>query len=68
MSEYTFTTQTQVRAAFWDSFPELSRKKIAYPINRKIYTCDTRCAFVDYVNSLQKTGAISYELAQRVTL
>lgn len=64
-----FTTQKQIRAAFWEDHPTLSRKKIAdYSGKGKMFTTDTRCAFVDYVDHLSKSGAISPDLADRVTL
>jgi hypothetical protein len=50
-------------------FPNLSRKKIkAYSGSGTMFTTDTRCAFVDYVDMLKKNGNISAELASRVTL
>lgn len=57
------TTQKQIRAAFWQEHPELSRKKISGD-----YPTDTRVAFVDYVDYLEKSGVISETLAQRATL
>lgn len=63
------TTQKQVRKWFWESFPNLPRRKITnYSGNGKMYPTDTRCAFSDYVDYLSKSGEISQELAQRVTL
>lgn len=64
-----FTTQKQIRAAFWEEHPTLSRKKIKhYSGTGKMFTTDTRCAFVDYVDHLSKSGAISPDLAARATL
>jgi hypothetical protein len=69
MASYPITTQKQVRAAFWEAFPNLSRKRIKnYAGNGTMYTTDTRCAFVDYVDWLSKAGQISQALAERVTL
>lgn len=66
---YPITTQKQVRALFWETFPELPRKKITnYAGTGKMYPTDTRCAFVDFVDALSKDGQISQALAQRVTL
>jgi hypothetical protein len=64
MKGYQMTTQRQVRAAFWEAFPSASRKKG----RDGDYLTDTRCAFVDYVDSLEKDGLISDALAHRVTL
>ena len=66
---YQFTTQKQVRAAFWDSADPMNGCGIT---RRKLpnedYTTDTRVAFVEFVDMLEKSGQISQELAQRVTL
>lgn len=63
----TYTTQKQVRAAFWSAFEDnhtVSRKKG----RDGDYLTDTRCAFVDYVDALEKNGEISEDLAHKVTL
>lgn len=66
---YQMTTQKQVRAAFWEEYPSLSRKKIRdYSGKGKMYCTDTRCAFVDYVDYLHRERIISDSLANRVTL
>ena len=66
------TTQKQIRAAFWrdhKSIKGISRRQITdYSGNGKMHNTDTRGAFVDYVDQLSKTGAISPELADRATL
>jgi hypothetical protein len=61
---YQMTTQRQVRAAFWEAHPTTSRKKG----RDGDYLTDTRVAFCDYVDSLEKDGQISEALAYRVTL
>jgi hypothetical protein len=74
--KYRLTTQRQIRAAFWDAarrgqFGRLNvtPKRITnYSGNGKMHNTDTRCAFVDFVDSLSKNGSISSELANRVTL
>lgn len=69
---YTYTTQAQVRAAFWNDhqcIAGISKRKIRnYSGNGTMYNTDTRCAFVDYVDMLSKNGDISESLASRVTL
>lgn len=60
----TYTTQTQVRAAFWAANPQLLRRTGG----KNAQTCDTRVAFVDWIEHLQRAGQISAALAQRVTL
>lgn len=63
------TTQKQVRDAFWDAHPDLSRKKITdYSGDGTMYTTDTRSAFVAFVDDLNRDGIISDALANRVTL
>jgi hypothetical protein len=67
--QYTYTTQAQVRAAFWRDNPTASRRLITdYSGRGKMHTTDTRCAFVDFLDSLSRDGAISPALAQRATL
>lgn len=63
------TTQKQIRAAFWQAFPDLPRRKIPdYSGKGTMYPTDTRCAFVDFVDSLCRNGEISAQLADRATL
>jgi hypothetical protein len=68
------TNQKQIRAAFWQAFPDLPRRRYRYSPNRSdktaqlVYPIDTRCAFVDFVDQLQREGVISEALAERVTL
>ena len=69
MSNYEFTTQKQVRRAFWASHPNLERRRLVdFGGARKQHVCDTRCGFVDFVDMLAKDGHISSALARRVTL
>jgi hypothetical protein len=68
------TTQKQIRAAFWAAHSAADRKR--YPARdwtredktRRDYCTDTRCAFVDFVDQLQRGGTISEALAARATL
>jgi hypothetical protein len=68
------TNQKQIRAAFWDAFPDLPRRRYRYSWNRSdktaelVFPIDTRCAFVDFVDYLQRNGDISESLANRATL
>ena len=64
-----YTTQKQVRAAFWDMADSMNGCAITrVKLRGGDYTTDTRCAFVDFVDSLARDGHISEALAQRVTL
>jgi len=66
---YAYSTQKQVREAFWREHPDMQRKKIRnYSGGGTMYVTDTRCAFTDWIDWLSKDGMISQELAQRVTL
>lgn len=66
---YTYTTQREVRTAFWLCHPEADRKKIPnYSGNGTMHVTDTRCAFSDFVDHLSRNGDISQALAERVTL
>ena len=68
------TNQKQIRAAFWEAFPDLPRRRYRYIPNRSdktaelVYPIDTRCAFVDFLDQLQRDGTISEALAARATL
>ena len=68
------TNQKQIRAAFWETFPDLPHRRYRYSPNRSdkaaplVYPIDTRCAFVDFVDHLARCGEITETLAQRATL
>ena len=65
LEEYEIEDEEELRAAFWEAHPDLTE----VPGQRQnSYPCDTRCAFVDYVDMMQKDGSISEELASTVTL
>jgi hypothetical protein len=66
---YRFTNQPDLRAAFWDANPGLvcrTRRGRILPQNEQ--PCDTRAAWVDYVDNAARNGDISEALAQRATL
>ncbi len=70
------TTQKEVRKAFWNAWRDgqfqgmnvTPRKITNYSGNGKMHNTDTRCAFVDFVDSLSKNGELAEGLAERVTL
>jgi len=65
----TYTNQKQIRAAFWEAHPTADKRKIKdHAGTGRMYTTDTRCAFVDFVDHLNKSGQISDSLADRATL
>ncbi len=60
-------TVSQVRNAFWEAHPQFkSQYRKTYRQNQ--YNTDIRCAFVDFVDYLQKDNQITEKLAYRVTL
>ena len=64
-----FTTQAQVREAFWAGVGlRLGNCRYTKSKRQNEYPTDVRVAFVDYVDSLARDGQISEKLAQRVTL
>lgn len=63
------TTQAALRAAFWQAHPDADRRLIKnYAGDGKMYCTDTRVAWVDYVDHMQRDGQISEGLAERATL
>lgn len=66
-----YTTQKQVRDAFWQAYPHFDEQARAAGVRSKRQNehCATlRCEFVAFVDSLARDGQISEALAQRVTL
>ncbi len=62
------TTQKQIRRAFWEQHPEMAGHWTKDRDGKKLYPCDIRCAFVDFVDHLARDRTISEALASRVTL
>ena len=65
------TTQQQVRRQFWLDYPSFDHqaREAGTKTKRQNEQCTTiRCAFVDYVDHLQRSGVITEALAERVTL
>ena len=71
MKKPTYTTQKQVRAAFWEAHPHFDEQCRAAGIRSKRQNehCATlRIHFVEFVDALARNGEISEALADRVTL
>ncbi len=71
MNRYTYTTQAQIRAAFWGEHPSFDHQAREAGIRsaRQNQHCATvRCEFVDFVDALARNGEISATLAACVTL
>ena len=70
----TYTTQKEIRAAFWQTHPDADRRRYRYSWSSNdktaplVYCTDTRCAFVDFLDYLRQSGQISEALANRATL
>jgi hypothetical protein len=65
------TTQKQIRASFWQSHPDLEAYALKWQIktaSQNRHNATTRTAFVEYVDSLARSGEISEKLAFRATL
>lgn len=65
------SSQKQIREQFWAANPdfEFQAREVGIFSKRQNEHCATvRCAFVDFVDSLQKSGQITEKLANRVTL
>lgn len=66
---YRLNNEDEVREEFWREHSYLDRTRITnYAGTGKMYKTDTRVAFCDFVDYLSKSGAISSELADTVTL
>ena len=57
----------QVRDLFFEEFPEYRSERRARK-SQNDYSCDCRCAFVDFVDYLLKSGEISERTANNITL
>lgn len=62
---YDFTTEGQVRKAFWQGMPTGTQVRGK---RQNGYNATIRSEFVEFVDMLARNGNISESLAQRVTL
>ncbi len=65
------TSQKQLRAAFWAAHPELeetARKRGTFSKGQNSQNCDTRMAWIDFVDCMARSGQISEKLSNRATL
>lgn len=62
--KYTFK---QVRDMFFDLHPQFMRERRSRKCQND-YSCDCRCAFVDFVDALHKDGQITDKQAFNITL
>lgn len=67
-------TFKEIRALFWQTYPDLPRRRYRYSWNRSdksaelVYPIDTRCAFVDFIDALHRDGRINENTANKITL
>lgn len=66
----TYTTQQEIRDAFWEAHPGLVCRMTPYNTieSQNRQPADTRAAFVDFVDQLARNNDITEELAGDVTL
>jgi hypothetical protein len=65
------TNQRELRRAFWDANPALereARKARRISAQQDSHPTDTRVAWCDYVDHMERAGQISEKLAFRATL
>jgi hypothetical protein len=66
---YRITSQKQLRKEFWETFPELSKKKIVdHSGTGTMFPTDVRITFCNWVDYLQKSREISAKLAEVATI
>lgn len=66
---FLMTTESEVRAAFWAAHSHMPAVQIRdYSGKGWMYRASVRCAFVEFVDALQRNGEISEKLASVVTL
>jgi len=63
------TSIRELRRMFWAENPNLPKRKIIdYSGKGKMHQTDTRCAWADWIDFMQKDGQISEDMANRATL
>ena len=70
-NEYRVKTQKELRRMFWEdhsSFAHQAREAGIISKGQNAQCATVRCAFVDWLDALQKDGIVSEVLANRVTL
>jgi hypothetical protein len=65
------TTTAALRALFWAEHPEMdaeARKRKTRSKDQNHQVTDTRCAWVDWIDAMHRSGRISDRLADNATL
>ena len=68
---FHYNNQSEVRNAFWETFPKLeaqARKNRTFSKGQNAQTAECRMTFCDWLDSLSRNVQISDKLAQDVTL
>ena len=65
--ETKYFTKNEVRRLFFETYTEFKHEYKARK-SQNLYSCDCRCAFVDFVDYLMKDGQISERMANNITL
>jgi len=63
---YRFNDEDEVRRGFWEDHPQFQPSDKGERQNDQ--PADTRMAFVDWIDQLERNDEISEQLAERVTL
>jgi len=72
--ETTMMTHKEIKNLFWETFPDLPRRRYRYSPNRfdktaeLVYPIDTRTAFCDFIDALHKDGQITDKQANSIIL
>jgi hypothetical protein len=65
------TTQKQLRAAFWEAYPNLdyqAREDHTRSKSQNYQSAEVRYAWCDWIDGLERDGQISQALAERAAL
>jgi len=62
------TTKKELRRYFFETHPEVSKKRVKLAEGHIEYVCDTRLAFSNFVDQLYEDGIITEELAKIASL
>ena len=68
MKKYSYTSQREIRDAFWDVYFVEGKPRKYYGKSQNALPADVRMAFVDFVDYLRADEAISRKLAEKVML
>ena len=68
MSKYAYTSQREIRDAFWNVYFVEGKPRRYYGKTQNDMPTDVRVAFCDFVDYLRDEDSISENLAGKVTL